>query len=312
MSENLAILSVDLGVDQQLRPDFVIVVIVAGGVLEVPLQLAALDVERHARVGVEVVARTIFGVEHRHRIARAPVGGLGFGVIRTRHPHAAAAGLPAVGVARFVALPGFRTRLALVGHRIEAPQLVARIDLQRRDIAAGRPVTIGLADQHLVAHHQRCSNEAFAGPADLLVPDHVAGFAVAGDHVAIEEPTDDQFARERETTMRDQEAGRGVLLDAGIAGPDEFGGLAVRYVELVGRAPGVRHIKEAIVGQRRGFDRANAEATRLGATDGCCRDHMQTCDVAGVDLVERRKPVRIVGLADHQPVTGFGVGPCVQ
>ena len=34
---------------------------------------------------------------------------------------------------------------------------------------------------------------------------------------------------------------------------------------------------------------------------------MQACDIAGVDFVECREPVRVVALADHQPVAGFGV-----
>src|SRR5262249_20600827 len=63
VGQNLTILAVDLGVDQQLGADLVIVVIVAGRILEVPLQLAGIGVQRHARIGVEIVAWAIFGVE---------------------------------------------------------------------------------------------------------------------------------------------------------------------------------------------------------------------------------------------------------
>jgi hypothetical protein len=57
--DDFAVLAVDLGVDQDVAADLVVVVVVVGRVLVVPSDLAVRGVEGDRTVGVEIVARTI-------------------------------------------------------------------------------------------------------------------------------------------------------------------------------------------------------------------------------------------------------------
>jgi len=57
---------------QLIDADLIIVEEVARCVLEVPFHLAGVDIEAERRVGVEIVARAVFRIEHRRRLAGAP------------------------------------------------------------------------------------------------------------------------------------------------------------------------------------------------------------------------------------------------
>ena len=57
---------------RDMRADLVIVKHVTGRELEVPIHPAGLRVPGNRAVGVEVIARSIGGVKHRHRIASSP------------------------------------------------------------------------------------------------------------------------------------------------------------------------------------------------------------------------------------------------
>ena len=107
VADDLAVLAVDRGVVQHVDADLVEVPRIVRRVLEVPGELAGLDVERDRRVGVEVVARPRLRIVDRKRIAGAPRCELGRGVVGAGLPDAAAAGLPGVVILSFqVSLPG--------------------------------------------------------------------------------------------------------------------------------------------------------------------------------------------------------------
>ena len=73
MNYELAGLPIDDSIDQLAIADFVVIIGVVGGVLEMPLDLAGVRIEGKQAVAVEVVARTLLGVELWRRIAGAPV-----------------------------------------------------------------------------------------------------------------------------------------------------------------------------------------------------------------------------------------------
>src|SRR5205085_8309635 len=96
MADDLAAATADGLVIKHVDADFVEVPGVVRRVLEVPGELAGVDVQRDDRVGVEVVAGTRLRIVDRHRVPRAPDGELRRGIVGARLPEAAAPGLPRV------------------------------------------------------------------------------------------------------------------------------------------------------------------------------------------------------------------------
>src|SRR5260370_12550975 len=88
--------------------DFVVVPQVARRELKIPVHLAGVGIVGDSAVGVEVVARSMERVEHRHRVASAPDSLIGSPIVGAGHPHSTASGLPRIGVA----LPGLAAGLA--------------------------------------------------------------------------------------------------------------------------------------------------------------------------------------------------------
>jgi hypothetical protein len=87
--------SVAFDVDDQRRVDFIPIPAPVPVVLVVALQLAAVDVERDNRIGIEVVARP--GIPGPGAwIPRAPIGQIQLGVQGAGDPGRGAAGLPGV------------------------------------------------------------------------------------------------------------------------------------------------------------------------------------------------------------------------
>jgi hypothetical protein len=72
--QDLAVLAVDLGVDDDVAAGLVVVAVVVGRVLVEPPDLAGCGVEGDRARRIEVVAGTIGGVVGRNRIAGAPIG----------------------------------------------------------------------------------------------------------------------------------------------------------------------------------------------------------------------------------------------
>src|SRR6202030_905001 len=131
MTDCLAGLTVDGDVVEQVDADLVVIPSIVGRVLEVPDELAGIDVERDRRIGVEVVARSRLRIHLRYWIAGAPDGQPGRRIVGTGLPDAATAGLPSV----VLVLPGLAARLARLGHHVPAPKLVAGLGVERREPA---------------------------------------------------------------------------------------------------------------------------------------------------------------------------------
>ena len=72
VGDSLAVLTIDGGVVQQVDAVLVVVPRIVRRVLEIPGELAALDIERDRGVGVEIVARPRLRIVDRNRIAGAP------------------------------------------------------------------------------------------------------------------------------------------------------------------------------------------------------------------------------------------------
>ena len=122
MADDLAASAVDRRVVQHVDADFIEVPGIVRRVLEVPRQLAGLDVHRHNRVGVQVVAGTRLRIVNRNRVARAPDGELGRRIVGACLPEAAAAGFPRV----VRVLPGFAARITRLRHDVPAPEFARR------------------------------------------------------------------------------------------------------------------------------------------------------------------------------------------
>src|SRR5713101_8246146 len=155
MNHELAILPVDLGVDDRVLGDFVEVVGVVRGVLVAPLDLAVARAEReHARRPL-AVARPVFGVPVGAGIADALVEGVGLGVIGGGFPHRAAAVL----IALLAVFPGLATRFARAWDRVGPPHLLAGIEVGAVDPTTDAEFAPRAADDAYIADDQRCERE---------------------------------------------------------------------------------------------------------------------------------------------------------
>ncbi len=178
-------LPLDVGEHRHLRR--VVVQLVVRRELVVPLQLAGVGVERDDAVAVEVVAKPRRAVPVRRRVAGAEEHEVRLGIVGARVPHADAAGLPRV------ARPGLVARLAGSGNRVEAPDFLAGLRIERRDVAADRAVAAAGADDHLVLHDRRVVRDRVAAPsasATCDVPDLLAALRVDRDQVRVERAHD--------------------------------------------------------------------------------------------------------------------------
>ena len=128
----------------------VVVPHVARHILEIPVHLAGVGIPRDHAVGVEIVARPVGRIEHRHRIAGAPDHLVGGEIVGAGHPHGAAAGLPGV----VLVLPGLAAGLAGRRNHIFAPDELAGRGIERRDEVAHAAVAAGGADDDLVLDRQ--------------------------------------------------------------------------------------------------------------------------------------------------------------
>src|SRR4029077_3053892 len=102
MDHELAVLAIDLGVDDRVLGDFVVVVGIVGGILVAPFDLAVVRAERQHARGPLVVARAIFGVPVGAGIADALIEGIALRIVGRGLPYGSAAVLPAL----LAVLPG--------------------------------------------------------------------------------------------------------------------------------------------------------------------------------------------------------------
>src|SRR5439155_19534856 len=235
MADHFASLAVDTDVVEHVDADFVPIPRIVRRILVVPDQLAGLDVERHDRVGVEVVAGARLRIVLRDRVAGAPDRELGGRIIRAGLPEPAAAGLPGV----VLVLPGLAPWLARLRDGIPAPQFVTGPGIKACDPAARSRIACAVRDDHFAFGGDRRGGKPllaaeFVDDGDLLVPDDFAAVAVERDHASVGQDRDHQVFPQRNAARLCSVA---FVPDARIAGPDELTLVRSARVDLVDRAP---------------------------------------------------------------------------
>ena len=298
MGDDLAILAVHLRVDQLIDPDLVIIEEIAGGILEVPDHLAIGGVEPDRRVGEEVVARAVFRIEHRDRLAGAPDRQLGRWIIRAGYPEGAAPMLPGIGVA----FPGLTAGLARCGNRISPPEPLAGIRVQRVDMGAGALVAAAAADDELVVDQKRSRRQCAVGLLGIIEldrPDEFAGVGLGPQDLAIGRDRNDKVLIERDATVRSNR-----IHDPGDSGlgrfPDVYPVDCAKPVDDEHRA--VVDERCALMAPQRDFAQTLNAAKRHRESDA------EILDVILVDLVELGIAMRGIVLIDHQPVLRLLIG----
>src|SRR3954466_679515 len=135
-------------------------------------------------------------------------------------PDPAAAGLPRV----VVVFPRLAARIAGLGHRVEAPELLAVLHVERRDPAARAGIARAVLHDHFAFGDQRRRQKFFLAAelvlaGDLLVPEDLAVVAVDRDDAAVRKVRNDLVFPERDAARPWRVA---FVLDARIARPHEI------------------------------------------------------------------------------------------
>src|SRR5258706_7919063 len=122
-----------------------------------PLELAALSVERHDRIGEKVGARPHAIVVVGTRIADRREQRAGVAIEREGHPYSATA---MQGSARL--FPSVRTSLIPGRGGVEAPRFGSIFGFERDDCTLDAPIAPGFADEDQPNPHHRCCADALA------------------------------------------------------------------------------------------------------------------------------------------------------
>ena len=281
--------------------------------LEVPLADAGLQVDGHEALREQVVAGTVAAVLVDGRRFNGQVDEAGFGVDRNLGPDADVAGpFPRTVLPRVVA------ELARAGNRVEAPQLLAGLHVERADQALGvRAVPVAdpfehrRADDDRVVHDRRRRVQTdFAlleiellvladDDADLQVDDTAGAERHdrhAGLRVQFDEPVAGRHVEDALVTAPVGPVGEAAARE--LAGRPARGALALVHavhplhltgggVESHHRAPGPGgRIDRPLDHDRRAFElvlRTRAQVVGLESPG-----HFELAEVGGVDLIERR------------------------
>ena len=223
-------------------------------VLEVPEQLAGLDVEREIAVGIEVGAKAAVTVGIRVRVADRPVENACIGVGAACGPCGAAAllqrtTLPSVGDGPSV---------SGIGNGVELPKLLAGSRVVSSDESANPLVAAADTGDHQVPHDKRRRRTAIealrAGLGGCNIPQQSAGQPVQRDEVRIVGEIEDAVSQDSDTAIH---------ADGRVAGDRRsraLGTLIVPYLAAGASADGIHlvvagHIHHAIHDHRRSLQR---------------------------------------------------------
>src|SRR5262249_8023176 len=146
-------------------------------------------------------------IEMRRRIERAGL------------PDAAAARLPRV----VIVLPGLASRIARLGHGVEAPEFLAVLDVERRDPSARACVASAVLNDDFAVGDERSRQEFLLAAklvlaGDFLVPDDLAVLPVDRDDPPVRQVRDDFVFPEGDAARARRVA---LMLDSRIAHPLE-------------------------------------------------------------------------------------------
>ena len=289
-------------VDDDQLEHLVEVVRLGRNVLEVPLDLAGLRVERQRRVAVQ---RRALGAALR----AGPGLGLRGGPVDQVGVRVVAAGDPGVGAGpereRQVA-PGVAAGLARAGHRGGAPQLGAGLGVVGRDEADVVLVVLAARDarDHHALHDDGAARVAVAElvVGHLLLPHHLAGAGVERDELRLARAGVDLVVVDGDVAPRQPRLPVGGEIGVGRHRPAR----AQVRPELVAGDRVERHhaaaagdVHDAVVDQRRHLVGAGQRLPRP--------DELQIRHVLAVDLVERAVALAIDRAAPVDPVARLGV-----
>src|SRR5581483_3134061 len=219
---------VPAGVEEHDRARGVVVPDVVMDLLEVPLELPRLQVERDDRGGVEVLAGPLAAVPVRAGVAGREVDEPELRVDGRRLPDGGAAPQVLLRPGR----PGLAARLVRSGRRVPAPEKLAARRVDRLQERARRVLGPDDADVDLpVGVGGRGGDRLAELPLhELLAPDDLPGALVERDHLAVELPEIDAAVADRDAAVEPAAADGGDrLVDAGgvllqdLAGGDAHG-----------------------------------------------------------------------------------------
>ena len=150
-------------------------------------------------------------------IAGSPVRQVQLGVIGAGQPHRATAVLPRFRIAVggriwWTRLPGFVPGLAWTGNRVEAPDFLSRVCIQRRDEAPNALVASGRPNQHHVLDRQWSQGERIGQlhVSHLGHPELRPTRRVDGDDVRVERAHEHLVANHRDAAVVRAAARQGV------------------------------------------------------------------------------------------------------
>ena len=238
----------------------------------------------------------------RASIAHADIEQVELGVIRHRVPHGPTAteGPPFALPSRLGALQVPRDVGArAVRDGIEAPEFLPVVAVVRSDISPHAHLRAGVADDHPAVDHARCAGDRIRPGAvhGQLRPEQLSGVTVERDQPAIEGPEVEAPAPGGEAPVDDVAASQ----DARFARH-----LGIVFPTLPARervirlhfGPGGRDVDGAVNDQRGRFLAARCIQVREpGET--------QALHVTGVDLLERRETLLVIGTAVGQPLVAI-------
>ncbi len=269
----------------------VVIIGVAGRLLEIPVQLPGVEVQRDGRRRVEIPARSPavrVGVEAfvtaivivRIGVADTDEDLVIVIVDRPRLPRAAAAPLPGV------ALPGRQCSRIIPSGRIEDPLDVTASRIDAEDLALDRILAAVLSDDEQTGVDEgRGSTEAdgvLLGVHELLVPEHLPGRLVQCDEVTIGLAHVDPSVADRQAPrVGEERAGDDRFVHLGDIGPEPLPGFGI---ELPNRRGVGRHVHVTVDDQGCALE-AHAHFAGLEDPDG-----PQLLDITRGDLIERAVP----------------------
>ena len=170
-----------------------------GGELVVPAQLTGIGIQRHDRIGIEIITGSQIAVIVRVWIAYSPIDQIQFGVIAAIHPGAA----PAPRQHLRVVWPGLTARLTRPWNGIETPESIARSRVIGIDKAPGCVLATGDADDDFIIEYQRRQGGgvALAVICQHHVPEYVAAAAVERQQMCIQRHHEQAVSQHAETTI---------------------------------------------------------------------------------------------------------------
>jgi len=260
--------------------------------------LAALGVDRHDGVGVEVVAFAHASIEVRAGVAGIEIKEVQLGVERGGGPAVPAAARPSLPVGG----PGLGPGLSRGRNHVAPPDALAGLELEGVGVTAHAELPSGAADDHHVLDDQRRHRRALTGPyvAERLVPDALARLGVQREHVGVEGRDEHLPIGHGAAAIDVAAAQRHVVRGRVLAAPQ------------LGSRPGVEgpypsvpagDVHDPVDDDRRRLERVRRRARVHAHRAALERPRgSEAPDVAGVDLVDRAVALTVVGAVVREPV----------